>query len=115
MANISNNQDTNRAIDGLDDHRRRLGIASLHGKIKACIHLLKFADEACGDAKDVYIDVAKTDAHVYACVEAISTALSEVKDHSSVGMELCRQIAGDRNVPVLTNFATQMRTDNGIA
>ena len=108
MARITRNDETNKQIVVIDDQRRRLGIASLHGKIKSCIHLLKMADAVCGEAMDSYVDPAKSEGHLYSCLEAIHTALAEVKDHANVGMSLSEQIVGEKIVPPLTNFSNQM-------
>lgn len=115
MPKISNNEAVNNEIHVIDDQRRRLGIASLHGKIKACMHLLQYADRICAEASTSYEDPAKTEAHLYSCLEGIFTALAEVQDHSGVGQDLCSRIAGEKLVPPLEKFSLLMRERNGIS
>ena len=111
---ISSNNDVNNQLPVLDDQRRRLGIASLHGKIKASLTLLAYANKICDESIVSYEDPAKTEAHLVSCMEGIFTALSEVADHSKVGSVLCQKIVGDNAVPPLTIFANAMKTENGI-
>ena len=108
MAKITRDENTETQIRTIDDQRRRLGIASLHGKVKACIHLLKLADTVCGEAMDSYSDPNQSDGHLYTCLEAIHTALTEVKEHTNVGSALCEQIVGDKTIPPLATFTNQM-------
>ncbi len=115
MPKITNNEATNNEIHVIDDQRRRLGIASLHGKVKACMHLLQYADRICAEASVSYEDPAKTEAHLYSCLEGIFTALTEVKDHAEVGQTLCSKIVGEKIVPPLEKFSLTMRTENGIS
>lgn len=114
MPRISNNPNTDNEIQILDDQRRRLGIASLHGKIKACMHLLQYADKICSETSSSYDDPSKSEGHLYSCIEGIYTALLEVKDHSEVGMGLCSKIVGEKIVPPLEKFSATMRNENNV-
>lgn len=111
---ISSNSDVNSQLPELDDQRRRLGIASLHGKIKASITLLSYANKVCDESIVSYEDPAKTEAHLVSCMEGIFTALSEVIDNSKMGTVLCQKIIGDKTVPPLERFTSAMKTENGI-
>lgn len=114
MNKISVNENTNKEIHSLDDNRRRLGIASLHGKIKASMHLLFYADKICSETAASYEDPAKTDAHLYSCIEGIYTALLEIKEHTDVSLVLCSKIVGDKSVPPLDNFTNTMKKENEV-
>lgn len=115
MPKITNDPKTDEEIQTIDDQRRRLGIASLQGKIKASMHLLDYANKVCAEASSSYEDPTKSDAHLYSCIEAIFTALSEVRDHSEIGQALCSKIVGDKTVPALEKFSATMRSENGIS
>jgi hypothetical protein len=115
MPKVTNNEATNNEIHVTDDQRRRLGIASLHGKIKASMHLLQYADKICAEASASYEDPAKTEAHLYSCLEGVFTALTEVKDHSEIGQSLCSKIVGEKIVPPLEKFSITMRAENGVS
>lgn len=113
--NVSKHASLNSDIVPLDDHRRRLGIASLHGKIKACLTLLDYANKVCTETAKSYEDPAQSEAHLYSCIEGVFTALSEVSEHSSVGLVLCQKIVGDNTVNPLEKFANVMKSENGVA
>jgi hypothetical protein len=115
MPKLSNNEVVNNEIQVIDDQRRRLGIASLHGKIKTSIQLLQYADKICAEASVSYEDPAKTEAHLYSCLEGVFTALAEVEDHAGVGQKLCSLIVGEKIVPPLDKFSLKMQFENGIS
>lgn len=112
---VSKNASINDGIAALDDHRRRLGIASLHGKIKACATLIDYANKVCAESAQSYEDPEETEAHLYSCIEGVYTSLAEVLEHAQVGLVLCQKIVGDNNVNPLEKFSTAMKTENGIS
>lgn len=111
---ISSNNNINSQLPDLDDQRRRLGIASLHGKIKASITLLSYANKVCDEAIVSYEDIEKTETHLVSCIEGIFTALSETIDNSKQGIILCQKIIGDKSVAPLERFTNAMKMENGI-
>jgi len=111
---VSKNASINDGIAALDDHRRRLGIASLHGKIKACAALLDYANKVCGESAKSYEDPEETEAHLYSCIEGVYTSLAEVFEHVQVGLVLCQKIVGDNNVNPLEKFTAAMKEENKI-
>ena len=111
---VSTNNTINNEILVYDDNRRRLGIASLHGKIIASIKLLRYADKVCEESCISYEDPSQTEAHLYSCLEGLYAALSEVVEHSQTGMALASQIVSDKAIQPLEKFSVVMRKQNGI-
>jgi len=111
---ISANTELNKQFPDLDDCRRRLGLSSLHGKIKSSLLLLNYANKVCDEAILSYEDANKSEAHLASCIEGVFTALAEVVDNSKTGLVLCQKVIGDKSVPPLERFTAAMKSENGI-
>ena len=111
---VSSNKELNEQVISLDDQRRRLGLASLRGKIQSSLALLTYAEKVCGEAIVSYDDPKMTEAHLYSCMEGIFAAFSEVNENSQLGIALSQKIIGDRIVGPLDRFTLAMKEANGI-
>lgn len=105
--NVSSNNEINLQAVNLDKTRRKLGIASLKGKIKSSLELLKFANEVCNCLTD-----EKTEGETYVLIESIYASLSEIKEHADVGSILCVKVVGDKKIPPLEKFYQTVKSDN---